>query len=49
VTKTLPKDIGASVRARLLRIARERREDFQLVLTRYGATWNGKQPHEGLL
>ena len=35
MTKTLPKDIGASVRARLLRIARERREDFQLVLTRY--------------
>ncbi|HWN68673.1 MAG TPA: nucleotidyl transferase AbiEii/AbiGii toxin family protein [Haliangium sp.] len=30
-----PKDIGASVRARLLRIARERREDFQLLLTRY--------------
>lgn len=34
MTKT-PKDIGASVRARLLRIARERGEDFQLVLTRY--------------
>lgn len=30
-----PKDIGASVRARLLRIARDRREDFQLLLTRY--------------
>lgn len=30
-----PKDIGASVRARLLRLARERGEDFQLVLTRY--------------
>lgn len=26
---------AASVRARLLRIAREQREDFQLVLTRY--------------
>ncbi|NNL85015.1 MAG: nucleotidyl transferase AbiEii/AbiGii toxin family protein, partial [Myxococcales bacterium] len=30
-----PKDIGASVRARLLRLARERGEDFQLLLTRY--------------
>lgn len=30
-----PKDIGASVRARLSRLARERGEDFQLVLTRY--------------
>jgi predicted nucleotidyltransferase component of viral defense system len=35
VTKSPPKDIGASVRARLLRVARERGEDFQLVLTRY--------------
>jgi predicted nucleotidyltransferase component of viral defense system len=34
VTKA-PKDVGASVRARLLRLARERGEDFQLVLTRY--------------
>jgi predicted nucleotidyltransferase component of viral defense system len=34
VTKS-PKDIGASVRARLLRLARNRGEDFQLVLTRY--------------
>ncbi len=30
-----PKDIGASVRARLLRLARARGEDFQLLLTRY--------------
>jgi predicted nucleotidyltransferase component of viral defense system len=30
-----PKDIGPSVRARLLRLARERGEDFQLLLTRY--------------
>jgi hypothetical protein len=35
VTKTPPKDIGASVRARLARLSRERGEDFQLVLTRY--------------
>jgi predicted nucleotidyltransferase component of viral defense system len=34
VTKA-PKDIGASVRARLLGLARERGEDFQRVLTRY--------------
>jgi hypothetical protein len=34
VTKALS-DIGASVRARLLRLARERGEDFQLILTRY--------------
>lgn len=31
----LPTDVGASVRTRLLRLARERGEDFQLVLTRY--------------
>jgi hypothetical protein len=30
-----PKDIGASVRARLLRLSTDRSEDFQLVLTRY--------------
>jgi len=30
-----PKDIGVSVRARLLRLARERGEDFQLLLIRY--------------
>jgi predicted nucleotidyltransferase component of viral defense system len=30
-----PKDIGASVRARLLRLARERGEDFQRLLARY--------------
>jgi predicted nucleotidyltransferase component of viral defense system len=34
VTKA-PKDLGASVRARLLSLARERGEDFQLLLTRY--------------
>ena len=30
-----PKDLAASVRARLLRLANDRGEDFQLVLTRY--------------
>jgi predicted nucleotidyltransferase component of viral defense system len=35
VTKGPKKDVGASVRARLLRLARERGEDFQLLLTRY--------------
>lgn len=30
-----PKNIGASVRDRLLKLARERGEDFQLLLTRY--------------
>jgi hypothetical protein len=35
MTRTPPKDVGASVRARLSRLARERGEDFQLVLTRY--------------
>jgi hypothetical protein len=34
VTKA-PKDIGASVRARLLQLAKKQGEDFQLVLTRY--------------
>jgi predicted nucleotidyltransferase component of viral defense system len=33
--KKPPADIGASVRARLLRLAREQGEDFQRVLTRY--------------
>jgi hypothetical protein len=31
-----PKNVAASVRARLTSLARERGEDFQLVLTRYG-------------
>jgi predicted nucleotidyltransferase component of viral defense system len=31
-----PRDVGASVRARLLQLAKNRGEDFQLVLTRYG-------------
>lgn len=35
MTKAPPKDLGASVRTRLLRLSRERREDFQLVLTRF--------------
>lgn len=35
MTKIPRKDIGASVRARLLRLARERGDDFQLMLTRY--------------
>jgi hypothetical protein len=35
VTKGPLKDVGTSVRARLLRLARERGEDFQLLLTRY--------------
>lgn len=30
-----PTNIGASVRARLLKLAKERREDFQLLLSRY--------------
>jgi predicted nucleotidyltransferase component of viral defense system len=34
VTKP-PKDVGASVRARLLHLAREHGDDFQLLLTRY--------------
>ncbi len=33
--KGAPKNVAASVRARLLHRAQERREDFQLVLTRY--------------
>lgn len=35
MTKGPLKDVGASVRARLSRHARERAEDFQNVLTRY--------------
>ena len=35
MTKTAPKDVAASVRARLFNIARSQGEDFQLVLTRY--------------
>ena len=33
--KATPKDVGASVRQRLLNLAREQREDFQFVLTRF--------------
>jgi predicted nucleotidyltransferase component of viral defense system len=35
VTKRPLKDVGTSVRARLLRLAQDRGDDFQLVLTRY--------------
>ncbi len=35
MTKKPPKDLGASVRARLVRVAHERGEDFQLLLLRY--------------
>ena len=35
MTAMQPKDIGASVRARLLDLARTRGEDFQFLLTRY--------------
>lgn len=35
MTKAGKKDVGASVRARLLRLAHARAEDFQLVLLRY--------------
>lgn len=35
MTKRPIKDVSTSVRARLLRLARERGEDFQLLLTRY--------------
>lgn len=31
----VPKNLAASVQARLLNVARQRGEDFQLVLTRY--------------
>jgi predicted nucleotidyltransferase component of viral defense system len=35
VTKKPPSNVGASVRARLQRLSRERHEDFQVLLTRY--------------
>lgn len=35
MTKAQPRNLGASVRARLLRLAHDRGEDFQFVLTRY--------------
>lgn len=35
MTKGSPKNVPASVRQRLLNLARERKEDFQLVLSRY--------------
>ena len=35
MTKAPPKDVDASVRTRLLRLSRERGEDFQLLLIRY--------------
>lgn len=36
VTNRRPRDLAASVRQRLMNLARDGREDFQLVLTRYG-------------
>ncbi len=35
MTKSPPKNIGASVRARLLHLEHERGDDFQLLLLRY--------------
>jgi hypothetical protein len=42
MTKTPLDDVGASVRARLSRLARERGEDFQFVLTRYACPRSGR-------
>ena len=36
MTNRQPRDLAASVRQRLMNLSRERGEDFQLVLTRYG-------------
>lgn len=36
MTTRQPRDLAASVRQRLMNLSRERSEDFQLVLTRYG-------------
>lgn len=36
MTRDKPRNLAASVRQRLMNIAREQGEDFQLVLTRYG-------------
>ncbi|MEO2032558.1 MAG: nucleotidyl transferase AbiEii/AbiGii toxin family protein [Planctomycetaceae bacterium] len=36
MTGKQPKNVVASVRQRLMNLARDRKEDFQLVLTRYG-------------
>ncbi len=36
MSKEKPKDVAASVRQKLLNLAQERKEDFQLVLVRYG-------------
>jgi hypothetical protein len=45
VTKRPLNDAGTSVRARLLRIAHERGEDFQLLLTRYANERLASSPH----
>jgi hypothetical protein len=36
MTNRQPRDLVASVRQRLMNLSRERGEDFQLVVTRYG-------------
>jgi hypothetical protein len=36
MSRAKPTDLAASVRQRLLNIARERSDELQLVLTRYG-------------
>jgi len=36
VSREKPRNLAASVRQRLFNLAQERREDFGLVLTRYG-------------
>jgi hypothetical protein len=35
MARELPKNVGASVRARLLQRSRDERADFQILLTRY--------------
>jgi len=35
VSKEKPRNVAASVRDRLMNLARQQREDFQFVLTRY--------------
>ena len=39
MNKEEPRNLAASVRQRLMNLARARNEDFQLVLTRYALEW----------
>jgi hypothetical protein len=46
MTRKAPVNVAASVRARLLKVSKEREEDFTLTLMNYGAERELKRPSD---